>query len=369
MSSDANGSQLAFGGIYFNKVVHAACAGCLKGCSRIMIQAYAALEPKGRLQSFTYEPGPLGNDQVEIEVDNCGICHSDLSMLDNEWGMTQYPLVPGHEVIGRIGAIGSGVHHLQIGQLVGLGWHSGYCQTCECCSSGDNNLCASSESTIIGRHGGFADKVRAAAASVVPLPDAIDPATAGPLFCGGITVFNPLVQYGIRPTDKVAVIGIGGLGHLALKFLNAWGCEVTAFSSSAAKVDEAKAMGAHNVILSTDARAVQKAAGQFDLILSTVNVKLDWNLFLSTLRPKGRLHFVGATLAPLDISVFALLGGQRSVSASPVGSPATIATMLEFAARHGISPEVETFPFSRVNEALDHLRAGKARYRIVLTQG
>lgn len=334
-----------------------------------MINAYAALEPKGRLQPFSYEQGPLGNDQVEIEVDNCGICHSDLSMLDNEWGMTRYPLVPGHEVIGRIGATGSGVGHLQVGQWVGLGWHSGYCHACECCSSGDHNLCASPESTIVGRHGGFADKVRAAAASVVPLPDGIDPATAGPLFCGGITVFNPLVQYGIRPTDKVAVIGIGGLGHLALKFLSAWGCEVTAFSSTAGKAAEAKAMGAHEVILSTDARAVRKMAGRFDLILSTVNVKLDWNLFLSTLRPKGRLHFVGATLAPLDIGVFDLLGAQRSVSGSPVGSPATIATMLEFSVQHGIAPIVETFPFSRVNEALDHLRAGKARYRIVLRQG
>jgi len=331
-----------------------------------MITAYAAFEPKGPLQPYSYDPGELQPDQVEIEVINCGICHSDLSMINNDWGLSQYPLIAGHEVVGTIGQVGSGVSHLKPGQLVGLGWHSGYCNQCAFCQSGDHNLCPDNQPTIVAHHGGFADKVRADANSVIPIPDGVDPVSAGPLFCGGITVFNPLVQFGVRPTDRVGVIGIGGLGHIALAFLNAWGCEVTAFTSSDAKREEALKLGAHHTLNSRDPSEIEKAAGSFDIIFSTVNVKLDWNLYLNALKPKGRLHFLGATLEPLDLGVFGLIMGQRSVSGSPVGSPATIAKMLEFAALHDIRPVVERFPMDKVNEALEHLHHGKARYRIVL---
>lgn len=331
-----------------------------------MIKGYAAREAKGSLQPFEYEPGELGARDVEINVKFCGICHSDLSVIDDEWGMTQYPVVPGHEVVGTIGQVGAEVKHLSVGQVVGLGWQSGFCNECSHCHSGDQNLCAESQATIIGHHGGFADKVRAQADAVVPIPDGIDLESAGPLFCGGITVFNPLVQYGIRPTDKVAVIGIGGLGHMALQFLNAWGCEVTAFTSSEEKRKEALELGAHATLNSRDASAIEAAAGQFDLILSTVNVKLDWNLYLNTLKAKGRLHFVGATLEPLDINVFSLIMAQRSVSGSPIGSPATIAEMLDFARLHEIKPVIEKFKMEDVNEAIERLKSGDARYRIVL---
>jgi uncharacterized zinc-type alcohol dehydrogenase-like protein len=333
-----------------------------------MIQAFAAFEPGGELRSFEYDPGPLGAHQVEIEVEHCGICHSDLSMLNNEWGMTRYPFVPGHEVVGVISARGEAVTHLDIGQRVGLGWHSGYCMSCDCCISGDHNLCANAESTIVGRHGGFADKVRASATSVFPLPQTLDPETAGPLFCGGITVFNPLVQFDVSPTAEVAVIGIGGLGHLALQFLRAWGCRVTAFTSSAAKREEALGLGAHDTVDSRDPAAIEAAASRFDLILSTVNVRLDWNAYVAALKPRGRLHFVGATLEPLDVQVFPLLVGQRSLSGSPVGSPSTIRRMLTFAERHGIKPVTEHFRLEQVNEAMARLQSGEARYRIVLSR-
>lgn len=332
-----------------------------------MIKAYAAQEPGGKLEPFEYDPGPLGAKEVEIRVDHCGICHSDLSMLNNDWGMTSYPFVPGHEIVGRIGALGEDVKHLSVGQVVGLGWHSGYCESCPSCMSGDHNLCSQSDQTIVGRHGGFADKVRAEALSVIPLPDGVDATTAGPLFCGGITVFNPLVQFDVSPTSKVGVIGIGGLGHLALAFLNAWGCEVTAFTSSEAKRAEAVKLGAHKTLSSCDAAELEAAAGSFDLILSTVNVKLDWNAYVNTLKPKGRLHFLGAALEPIDIGAFSLIAAQRQISGSPVGSPATITRMLDFAAAHEISPVVEHFKFDQVNEALSHLEEGKARYRIVLS--
>jgi uncharacterized zinc-type alcohol dehydrogenase-like protein len=343
-------------------------AGYVEIMNSSTIHAYAASEAGAALEPFTYDAGPLGLDQVEIDVQSCGICHSDVSVINNDWGMTSYPVVPGHEVSGTVAAVGSQVSWLKPGQRVGLGWHSGYCGDCRECRDGDQNLCQSSTMTIVGHHGGFADKVRAQADAVVPIPEGVDPLSAGPLFCGGITVFNPLVQFDIKPTDKVGVIGIGGLGHIALQILNAWGCKVTAFTSSESKMQEAEGLGAHACINSRDPEAIEAAAATFDFIISTVNVHLDWNLYVSCLRPKGRLHFVGATLEPLDLQVFGLISGQKSVSGTPVGSPSTIARMLEFCARHEITPHIETFPMEKVNEALDHLKSGKARYRVVLTR-
>ena len=330
------------------------------------VNAFAAMEPGGPLVPFTYQLPPIGPQDIDIAVEHCGICHSDLSMLNNDWGIAQYPFVPGHEVAGVVAAIGDQVTHVQVGDRVGLGWHAGYCMTCEHCLSGDHNTCADAEATIVGRHGGFADRVRARSASVVRLPDDLDSRLAGPLLCGGITVFNPLVQNAVSPTASVGVVGIGGLGHMALKFLRAWGCRVTAFTSSDSKRQEALDLGAHDTINSRDPEAIAEAAGRFDLILSTVNVKLDWNGYLRTLRPRGRLHLVGAVPEPLDLEIFPMLFGQLSVSSSPVGSPATIATMLDFAARHAIAPQTEHFPMNRVNDAMAHLSAGDARYRVVL---
>lgn len=330
------------------------------------VRAYAAQQPKGDLKPFEYDPGPLGDEQVEIAVSHCGICHSDLSMLDNEWGMSKYPFVPGHEVAGTVAAVGGRVTSVKPGDRVGLGWYSRSCMTCKQCMSGDHNLCPTGEGTIVGRHGGFADRVRAHSAWVLPLPAGIDPAKAGPLFCGGVTVFNPLVQFDVRPTQRVGVVGIGGLGHMGLQFCNKWGCEVVAFSSSAGKETEAKKLGAHRVVNSKDDAAMAALAGTLDFILVTVNVPLNWPAYLNALAPKGRLHFVGAVLEPIPVPAFALIMPQKSVSGSPLGSPTTTAAMLEFCARHRIAPVTETFPLSKVNDALAHLRAGKARYRIVL---
>ncbi len=330
------------------------------------IKAYAATAAKSPLTPFEYTPGPLGVEQVDIDVTYCGICHSDLSMIDNEWGMSAYPFVGGHEVVGKVASIGSQVKHLKVGQTVGLGWQSGSCMTCHQCMSGDHNLCPNSQATIIQRHGGFATQVRAEGAFVIPLPEKVDPAKAGPLFCGGITVFNPIVQFGVKPTDSVGVIGIGGLGHMALKFLHAWGCDVVAFTSSDSKRDEALQLGANSVVNSRNSAEMQKLAGSFNFIVSTVNVKLDWESYINALAPKGRLHTVGAIAEPVSLTAFPLIMGQRSFSGSPIGAPATIQTMLDFAARHDIAPTTEFFPMSKINDAFDHLKSGKARYRIVL---
>jgi uncharacterized zinc-type alcohol dehydrogenase-like protein len=332
-----------------------------------MIKAYAAFKPGGKLEPFEYDPGALADDQVEIAVEHCGICHSDLSMLNNEWGMTEYPFVPGHEVIGKIVDVGARVKTLKSGQTVGLGWHSGYCLSCDSCQSGDHNLCNDAQGTIIGHHGGFADKVRADESSVVPLPEGLDESVVAPLFCAGVTVFSPLLELGIKPTDTVAIIGIGGLGHLAVQFLRAWGCEVYAFTSSEVKKTEALELGAHFTVDSKNPDELKALAGKFDFVLSTVNVKLNWNQYVATLAPKGKLHFVGATLEPLDLNVFSLMAGQRSVSSSPVGSPLALKKMLAFAKRHQIAPKVERYGFEQVNEAIERLESGEAHYRIVLS--
>ena len=332
-----------------------------------MINAYAALTPGAKLTAYQYEPGPLGAHEVEIEVRYCGICHSDISIIDDDWGMSSYPVIAGHEVVGTVIQLGTAVNDLKVGQTVGLGWYADYCETCEQCQNGDENICSDLTPTIVGHHGGFADKVRANANSVIPLPDSIDLMSAGPLLCGGLTVFNPLIQFDIKPTDKVAVIGIGGLGHLALQFLKAWGCEVTAFTSQT-KLQEALTMGTHYTVDSRDSNVMAALPRKFDLILSTVNVKLDWNLYLSKLKPKGRLHFVGATMAPLDISVFNLTEAQRSISGSDTGSMQTCGKMFEFAQRHQVKPVIEIYPFEQINEAIEKLRIGNVRYRIVLAR-
>jgi uncharacterized zinc-type alcohol dehydrogenase-like protein len=258
---------------------------------------------------------------VEIKVSHCGICHSDLSMVDNEWGMSVYPFVPGHEVVGTIVATGNQVKLVKAGDRVGMGWFSGSCMACPQCQAGDHNLCGTAEQTIVGRNGGFADRVRCHWLWATPLPPTLDPAKAGPLFCGGITVFNPIVQCGVQPTQRVGVIGIGGLGHLALQFLNKWGCEVLAFTSSDAKRQDALKFGAHDTVNSRDSVQMQKLAGSLDFILVTANVTLDWPVIINALAPRGRLHLVGAVLEPVPVAAFSLIMGQKSISGSPLSSP------------------------------------------------
>jgi uncharacterized zinc-type alcohol dehydrogenase-like protein len=332
----------------------------------IKVNAYAASEPGAKLKPFNYELGPLGKEEVDIKVSYCGICHSDLSMINNEWGMSSYPLVPGHEVIGEVVAAGDSVKNLKVGDKVGLGWLSASCMSCHECMDGSQHLCSNSEATIVGRHGGFADYVRGHWSWAIPLPEAIDLAKAGPLLCGGITVFNPIILAGVKPTDTVGVIGIGGLGHMALKFLKHWGCEVIAFSSHPAKKEKILKMGATKVVNSRSPEELEGIAGQLNFILNTTNVTLDWNAYLGCLAPKGRFHNVGAVLEPMAIPAFSLLVGEKSVAGSPIGSPELTKTMLDFCVRHDIYPTVEEFPMEKVNEAMAHLKAGNARFRIVL---
>jgi uncharacterized zinc-type alcohol dehydrogenase-like protein len=329
---------------------------------------YKAWVTKAAKQPMVFEtldPGPLGDEEVEVAVEHCGLCHSDLSVFNNDWGISQFPAVLGHEVIGRITALGPNTKARRVGQRVGVGWFSGSDMSCRQCLSGNHHLCPQAQATIIGHRGGFASHVRANWAWTLPLPEKLNFADAGPLLCGGITVFSPLIMHA-KPTDRVGIIGIGGLGHMAVKFAAAFGCDVTAFTSSESKFDEAKGFGANHVVSSKDSAAIKKLAGSFDLLISTVNVPLDWDALVNTLGPSGRLHVVGAVLEPIPVSAFSLILQQRAVSGSPTGSPVAIETMLDFAARHNIAPQTEHYPMSRINDAFARLQSGKARYRIVL---
>jgi alcohol/geraniol dehydrogenase (NADP+) len=287
-------------------------------------------------------------------------------MLDNEWGMSKFPFVPGHEAVGTVVALGEEAKGLKIGQRVGVGWSAYSCLSCHECLSGDHHLCANNQGIMVGRHGGFSDRLRVQWTWARPLPDRLDLAKTGPLLCGGNTVFAPFLQHNIPSTARVGIIGIGGLGHMALQFANKWGCEVHAFTTSDSKEKEARLLGAHYIHNTRHDGVLKKIAGSLDLIISTINVPIDVPGLLETLAANGRLHVVGVILEPMQVPAFDLIMRQKSVSGSPTGSPTDIDRMLEFSARHSIAPITETFPMSRVNDALDHLRSGKARYRIVL---
>lgn len=274
-----------------------------------IIKSYAAKEAGADLSLWEYDAGELQPEDVEVEVEYCGICHSDLSMIDNEWGMSSYPLVAGHEVIGRVAALGSAAQDkgLKIGQKVGIGWTARSCGHCDACISGNQINCLEGSVPTILNRGGF-----------------------------------------------------------AIKLLRAMGAEVTAFSSNPAKEQEVLAMGADRVVNSRDPEALKALAGQFDLIINTVAVDLDWQPYFEALAYGGNFHTVGAVMKPFPVPAFTLIGGDRSISGSATGNPSELRTLMKFAGRSKVAPTTELFPMSQINEALKHVREGKARYRAVL---
>ncbi len=331
-----------------------------------MIAAHAAAAVKESLTPFSYDPAPLGDYGIEIAITHCGLCHSDLHLIDNDWKTSVYPLVPGHEIVGTAVAAGPSVGHLRVGQRVGVGWQRSACLTCELCLDGQDNLCATQTATCVGHYGGLAERIVTDARFAFAIADELDSATTAPLLCGGVTVYSPLRRFAVGPRSRVAVIGIGGLGHIAVKMARALGAEVTAFSSSANKRQTALELGAHEFATSTDVKEVRRFAKHFDLILSTVNARMDWVGYMQTLRPNGVLCLVGAPPGLIQIPAAMLLSTQQSVTGSDIGSRAMITDMLQFAAKHKIGAQVETVPMSTVNDAITRLRANLPRYRMVL---
>jgi uncharacterized zinc-type alcohol dehydrogenase-like protein len=330
------------------------------------IQGLAAHAAGAELLPFRYDPGELGAAEVEIAISHCGICHSDIHLISNDWGVSQYPFIPGHEVIGKVAAVGADVRSAKPGDRVGLGWQANSCGICEWCVKGMENLCPQSEATCVKRHGGYADRVRANARFVFAIPDALESENAAPLLCGGITVYNPLRSHGVNPASRVGVVGIGGLGHLAIQFARVFGAEVTAFSTSTGKEEEARSLGAHHFVNTRESKAMKEANGSLDFLITTVNADQEWGTYLQALRPTGSVCILGVPPSPISVGAFPLISGMRSITGSPIGSPHQIREMLDVAARHGVKAQTERFPMAKANEAIEKVKKNKVRYRAVL---
>ena len=331
------------------------------------IQGFAAHAAGAQLLPYKYEPGDLKPNEVEVSISHCGICHSDVHLIDNDWGISQYPFILGHEVVGTVAAIGSAVRDRSVGQRVGIGWQADSCGICEWCLQGDEHLCAQSQPTCIGRNGGYAGAIRVNSKFAIPVPEALASEGTGPLLCGGITVYSPLRNLNVRPASRVAVIGIGGLGHMALQFARAFGADVTAISTSKDKEAEARSLGANNFVDSHESSAIKALAGSFDVILNTANADQDWQAYVNALRPKGTLVFLGVPPKPIKLQAFPLIAGQRAVCGWRTGSPRDLHEMLQVAARHQVKAMTELFPMDKCNEAIALVKKNKVRYRAVLS--
>jgi uncharacterized zinc-type alcohol dehydrogenase-like protein len=318
------------------------------------------------LLPFKYDAGELKPNEVAIRISHCGVCHSDVHLIDNDWGISKYPFIPGHEIVGTVTTVGKDVRDRNVGERVGVGWQADSCGICEWCRQGDEHLCAKSQPTCVGRHGGYADSIRVNSRFAIPVPTVLESENVAPLLCGGITVYSPLRNHGVRPASRVGVVGIGGLGHLGIQFAKAFGAEVTALSTSKDKETEARGFGAHHFVNTRDTGALKALAGSFDLILCTVSADQDWQSFVNSLRPKGTLCVLGAAPSAMQIQPFSLIAGQKAVSGSPTGSPRDLHEMLDVAARHNIKAMTERFPMSAANEAITKVKKSQVRYRAVL---
>lgn len=336
-----------------------------KGKSTAVL-GYAAMKAHARLEPFQYELREPGPWEVLIGVSHCGICHSDIHLIDDDWDFSVFPLVPGHEIVGTVVSLGTNVTHLKKGGRVGVGWQAGSCMNCEWCEQGEEHLCSDSRAVCVENYGGFGKMVVCDGRFAFPIPESIPSEAAAPLLCGGITTYSPFKQYEVHAFMKVGIVGVGGLGHLALQFAHAFGCEVFAFSSTPEKAQDARRFGADHFILSKDSGGMEKLKRSLDFILSTVHVDLDWTQFMDLLRPRGKLCVVGASPGKIQIPPFSLIGGERTLCGSVIGSPRTIREMLEFAARHKIGSRSEIMPIHEVNHALERVRQNQARYRVVL---
>jgi alcohol/geraniol dehydrogenase (NADP+) len=338
------------------------------------IRAFAQLGPGGPLEEIEIAaPGELLEHEVEIAVEMCSVCHSDVHLIDGDWGKQQRPLIVGHEIVGRIVRVGERVSEITPqgtrapGTLVGVGWQAGSCMNCYECKTERPHLCQGGKlRTCVGRAGGFAERVVVDARFCFPLPPGINPKTAAPLFCAGLTVFSPLQRLR-KPGENVGVVGIGGLGHLAIRFAKAQGGVVTAYDPDPEKEALAKSLGAFRFVNTRDVGS-EKFVPQVPLLLVTTHADLDWNAWMKVLELEGTACLIGIPKKPIVLSPDPLLDDQKSITGSVIGSPKTMEAMLKIAARDKIEPIVERMPMTleNVNLALNRVREGKARFRIIL---
>lgn len=309
-----------------------------------------------------------------IDVLFCGICHSDLHQIKDDFGGAAFPMVPGHEIVGKVSRVGDEVTKFEQGDLVGVGCIADADGTCDECKA-DHEECCPNLSYVFNspdRHtggmtyGGFSQSIAVEDRFVLRIPANLDPAAAAPLLCGGITTYSPLRHWKVGKGQKVGVVGLGGLGHLAVKFARAFGAKVVVFTTSSRKQDDALKLGADELIVSTDAETMKKHTGSFDFILDTVSGEHDINAYLSLLRRDGTVTLVGLPPKPLSVGAFPLIVGRKSLSGSNIGGIRETQEMLDFCGEHGITADIETLPIQNVNEAFARLEKGDVKYRFVI---
>ncbi len=343
----------------------------------ITVSGYAAQSANSPLSSFQFTRRTPRPDDVVIEILYCGVCHTDIHQARNEWHGSQYPVVPGHEIIGRVQSVGSEVTKFQPGDMAGVGCMVDSCRHCASCREGLEQYCEEGGPTWsyndkdrhdqMPTYGGYSDRIVVTQDFAVPIPAGLDIATAAPLFCAGITTYSPLRHWQIGKGSKIAVVGLGGLGHMALKFAHALGAHTTLFTRTPGKTEEAYRLGADSVILSTDSSQMRAAASQFDFILDTVPNEHDLNPYLETLQRDGVCVLVGQ-LTPLQPPVAAgmLIGRRRAIAGSVIGGIAETAEMLQFCADNGIGCDVESIAIQQINEAYERMLKSDVRYRFVI---
>lgn len=339
---------------------------------------YAALNAQSPLAPFSFDRRSLRPDDVAIEILYCGVCHSDLHQSRDDWqswNPTVYPCVPGHEIVGKVVEIGSAVTRHAVGQLVAVGTIVDSCQQCDQCRRGEEQMCREFPTvTYNGRdrvsqaptYGGYSKHIVTREEFVLTLPEGLEPRLAAPLLCAGITVYSPLRTWNVGPGSRVGVIGIGGLGHLAVRFAASLGAKVTVITRTAGKADEAHTLGADGVLLSTSAEAMSKAASAFDVIIDTIPVPHDVSPYVSLLDVEGALVIVGNLGEMAPFNSLPLIMGRRRITGSPSGGIRQTQEMLDFCARSGVVPECELLPIEQINQAFERMERGDVRYRFVI---
>ena len=337
-------------------------------------KAFAAASASSPLAAATIERRQPTASDVQIEILYCGVCHSDLHFARDEWHFTQYPAVPGHEIVGRVTAVGGGVKKFKVGETVGVGCLVDSCRTCPDCRAGLEQFCNGMVMTYgsMDRHlnaptlGGYAQSIVVTEEFVLRLPASLSPAAAAPLLCAGITTYSPLKHWKVGPGQKVGIVGLGGLGHMGVKFAKAFGARVVLFTTSPGKAADALKLGAHEVVISKDAAQMAAHAGSFDFILDTVSADHDINALMNLLKHDGNLTLVGAPEKPLPVAAFPLLFRRRSLNGSLIGGLPETQEMLDFCGKHNIAAEIEMIRMDQINEAYERMLKSDVKYRFVI---
>ncbi len=338
-------------------------------------RAYATHNPTSDLEPFNFERRDVGEHDVLIEIHFCGVCHSDIHQAKNEWDNSIYPMVPGHEIVGRVKQVGAAVTKFKEGDLAGVGCFVDSCRECRNCRDGEEQFCerhmaGTYNSTEMDEQtptfGGYSSQIVVDENYTLKVPENLPLAGVAPLLCAGITTYSPLKRHNVSEGQQVGIVGLGGLGHMGVKLARSMGAEVTVFSTSPSKEEDARRLGAHHFVVTKDPANLEPLAGKFDFILDAVSAPHDPNAYLNLLRRDGVMVLVGAPEKPLEVSAFSLIMGRRNLAGSLIGGIPETQEMLDYCAAHDITSDVEVIPIQQINEAYERTIKGDVRYRFVI---